>query len=253
MIEIFILSLIQGVTEFLPVSSSSHLIIIANYFNFSNQNLSIDVSLHIGSFLAVLVFFKEEILSFFKNTDLFLKIFISSIPTILVGFVLVQTGLIDKLRNIEVIGWTTIIFGILLYYSDKFKLEKSIDNNYTYKSALIIGLLQILSLAPGVSRSGITITAARLLNFKRYDSAKISFLLSIPTLAAVSIYGIINISSSQNLSFSYLNFFSVIFSFVISFLTIKYFLEYIKKFNLNVFVFYRIILGAIILGFSYLQ
>ena len=253
MIEIFILSLTQGVTEFLPVSSSSHLIIIANYFNFSNQNLSIDVSLHIGSFLAVLVFFKEEILSFFKNTDLFLKIFIPSIPTILVGFVLVQTGLIDKLRNIEVIGWTTIIFGILLYYSDKFKLEKSIDNNYTYKSALIIGLLQILSLAPGVSRSGITITAARLLNFKRYDSAKISFLLSIPTLAAVSIYGIINISSSQNLSFSYLNFFSVIFSFVISFLTIKYFLEYIKKFNLNVFVFYRIILGAIILGFSYLQ
>ena len=253
MIEIFILSLIQGVTEFLPVSSSSHLIIIAHYFNFTNQNLSIDVSLHIGSFLAVLVFFKEEILSFFKNADLFLKIFISSIPTILVGFVLVQTGLIDKLRNIEVIGWTTIIFGILLYYSDKFKLDKSIDNNYTYKSALIIGLLQILSLAPGVSRSGITITAARLLNFRRYDSAKISFLLSIPTLAAVSIYGIINISSSQNLSFTYLNFFSVIFSFVISFLTIKYFLEYIKKFNLNVFVFYRIILGAIILGFSYLQ
>ena len=252
MIEIFILSLIQGVTEFLPVSSSSHLIIIANYFNFSNQNLSIDVSLHIGSFLAVLVFFKEEILSFFKNTDLFLKIFISSIPTILVGFVLVQTGLIDKLRNIEVIGWTTIIFGILLYYSDKFKLEKSIDNNYTYKSALIIGLLQILSLAPGVSRSGITITAARLLNFKRYDSAKISFLLSIPTLAAVSIYGMINIFSSQNLIFSYLNFFSIFFSFVISFITIKYFLEYIKRFNLNIFVFYRVILGVIILGSTYL-
>ena len=252
MIEIFILSLIQGVTEFLPVSSSSHLIIIANYFNFSNQNLSIDVSLHIGSFLAVLVFFKEEILSFFKNTDLFLKIFISSIPTILVGFVLVQTGLIDKLRNIEVIGWTTIIFGILLYYSDKFKLEKSIDNNYTYKSALIIGLLQILSLAPGVSRSGITITAARLLNFKRYDSAKISFLLSIPTLAAVSIYGIVNIFLYQNLIFSYLNFFSIFFSFIISFLTIKYFLEYIKRFNLNVFVLYRIILGAIILGSTYL-
>ncbi len=252
MLEIIILSFIQGVTEFLPISSSSHLIIIANYLNFSNQNLTLDVSLHIGSFLAVLVFFNKEILSFFKNTDLFLKILISSIPTILIGFILVKTGLIDKLRNIEVIGWTTIIFGILLYYSDKFKLDKSIDNNYTYKSALIIGLLQILSLAPGVSRSGITITAARLLNFKRYDSAKISFLLSIPTLAAVSIYGIINIFSSQNLGFSYINFFSVIFSFVISFLTIKYFLEYIKKFNLNIFVFYRVLLGVLILGFSYL-
>ena len=252
MVEIFILSLIQGVTEFLPIGSSSHLIIIAHYINFTNQNLSIDVSLHIGSFLAVLVFFKEEILSFFKNTDLFLKILISSIPTILVGFVLVKTELIDKLRNIEIIGWTTIIFGILLYYSDKFKLDKTLDINYTYKSALIIGLLQILSLVPGVSRSGITITAARLLNFKRYDSAKISFLLSIPTLAAVSIYGIINIFSSQNLGFSYINFFSVVFSFVISFLTIKYFLEYIKKFNLNIFVFYRVLLGVLILGFSYL-
>ena len=252
MIEIFILSLIQGVTEFLPISSSSHLIIIANYLNFSNQNLTLDVSLHIGSFLAVLVFFNKEILSFFKNTDLFLKILISSIPTILIGFILAKTGLIDKLRNTEVIGWTTIIFGILLYYSDKFKLDKTIDNNYTYKSALIIGLLQILSLVPGVSRSGISITAARLLNFKRYDSAKISFLLSIPILAAVSIYGITSIFSSQNLIFSYLNFFSIIFSFVVSFLTIKYFLEYIKKFNLNVFVLYRIILGAIILCISYL-
>tara|TARA_B100001248_G_scaffold50663_1_gene32816 strand:- start:817 stop:1575 length:759 start_codon:yes stop_codon:yes gene_type:complete len=252
MLEIIILSFIQGVTEFLPISSSSHLIIIANYLNFSNQNLTLDVSLHIGSFLAVLVFFNKEILSFFKNTDLFLKILISSIPTILIGFILVKTGLIDKLRNIEVIGWTTIIFGILLYYSDKFKLDKTIDNNYTYKSALIIGLLQILSLVPGVSRSGIAITAARLLNFKRYDSAKISFLLSIPTLAAVSIYGITNIFSSQNLFFSYLNFFSIIFSFIVSFLTIKYFLEYIKKFNLNVFVLYRIILGAIILSISYL-
>ena len=109
MLEIIILSFIQGVTEFLPISSSSHLIIIANHLNFSNQNLTLDVSLHIGSFLAVLVFFNKEILSFFKNTDLFLKILISSIPTILIGFILVKTGLIDKLRNIEVIGWTTII------------------------------------------------------------------------------------------------------------------------------------------------
>ena len=252
MIEIFILSLIQGVTEFLPISSSSHLIIVAENVNFTNQSLSIDVSLHIGSFLAVLIFFKKEVLSFFKNTDLFFKILISSIPTILIGFVLVQTGLIDILRNIEVIGWTTIIFGVLLYLSDKFKLDKNIDNNFNYKSALIIGLFQILSLIPGVSRSGITITAARLLDFKRYDSAKISFLLSIPTLAAVSIYGIVDIFLSQNLIFSYLNFFSIFFSFIISFLTIKYFLEYIRRFNLNLFVLYRIILGVIILGSIYL-
>ena len=252
MIEILILSLIQGVTEFLPISSSSHLIIISEYINLENQNLSIDVSLHIGSFLAVLIFFNKEILSFLKNKNLFLKIIISSIPTILVGAILVQTKLIDILRNIEVIGWTTIIFGFLLYFSDKFKLDNDIENNFNYRSALMIGLFQILSLIPGVSRSGITITAARFLNFKRYDSAKISFLLSIPTLGAVSVFGIFNILSYKDYFFSYLNIFSIIFSFIFSYLTIKYFLVYIKRFSLNIFVLYRIGLGVIILVITYL-
>ena len=252
MIEILILSLIQGVTEFLPISSSSHLIIISEYINLENQNLSIDVSLHIGSFLAVLIFFNKEILSFLKNKNLFLKIIISSIPTILVGAILVQTKLIDILRNIEVIGWTTIIFGFLLYFSDKFKLDNDIENNFNYRSALMIGLFQILSLIPGVSRSGITITAARFLNFKRYDSAKISFLLSIPTLGAVSVFGIFNILSYKDYFFSYLNIFSIIFSFIFSYLTIKYFLVYIKRFSLNIFVLYRIGLGVRILVITYL-
>ena len=252
MIEILILSLIQGVTEFLPISSSSHLIIISEYINLENQNLSIDVSLHIGSFLAVLIFFNKEILSFLKNKNFFLKIIISSIPTILVGAILVQTKLIDILRNIEVIGWTTIIFGFLLYFSDKFKLDNDIENNFNYRSALMIGLFQILSLIPGVSRSGITITAARFLNFKRYDSAKISFLLSIPTLGAVSVFGIFNILSYKDYFFSYLNIFSIIFSFIFSYLTIKYFLVYIKRFSLNIFVLYRIGLGVIILVITYL-
>ena len=123
----------------------------------------------------------------------------------IVGFILVETGIINQIREIKIIAWTTLIFGFLLYFSDKFSINHNIKSNFKFKTALFIGLMQILSLVPGVSRSGITITAARLLNFKRYDSAKISFLLSIPTLAAVSIYGIINISSSQNLSFSYLS------------------------------------------------
>ena len=103
------------------------------------------------------------------------------------GFFLVESGLIDKIRNIEIIAWTTIIFGILLYISDKFKTKNTIKNNFDYKAVLFIGLLQILSLVPGVSRSGIAITAARFLNFKRTDSAKISFLISVPILGAVTI------------------------------------------------------------------
>ena len=252
MIEIFILSIIQGVTEFLPVSSSSHLIIISKYLNFENQSLSIDVSLHIGSFIAVITYFRKDIVNFIKNKELFFKIFLSSIPVMLTGFLLVKFELINQLRNLQVIGWTTIIFGILLYISDKFSVENKIDNNFTIKSAIIIGVLQIFSLIPGVSRSGITITAARILKFNRFDSAKISFFLSIPTLAAVSFFGFKNLYASNNLDFSTLNLISIFLSFVFSFITIKFFLNYIKNFNLNVFVIYRIILGIFLLIIAYL-
>ena len=114
MIEIFILSFIQGITEFLPVSSSSHLILISEYLDFDNQSLSIDVSLHIGSFIAVLFYFRKEIQNIVNDKIIFFKILISSIPVVMVGFFLIETGIIEKIRNIKVIAFTTIIFGILL-------------------------------------------------------------------------------------------------------------------------------------------
>ena len=252
MIEILILSFIQGVTEFLPISSSSHLIIISKYSNFTSQGLSIDVSLHIGSLIAVLSYFHKDLLDFVRNFKLFVKILIASIPVIIFGFFLVLTNLIEELRNIKIIGWTTLVFGIFLYLSDKFKLEKTIESDFTFRSAIIIGLIQIFSLIPGVSRSGVTITAARVLKFNRVDAAKISFLLSIPTLGAVSIFGMKNIFLSDNLSFSMLNLISIFFSFIFSLFTIKYFLEYINKFNLGFFVIYRIFLGIILLLIAYL-
>lgn len=250
--EIILLSLIQGVTEFLPISSSSHLIIFSSLTNYENQNLSIDVSLHIGSFLAVIIYFNKDIKNFIKDKKFFFKIFIASIPVMLFGFFLVQTNLIEKLRNIEIIGWTTLLFAILLYISDKFELKNNIDKNFSYKSAIIIGLFQILSLIPGVSRSGISITAARFLNFKRLDAAKISFLLSIPTLGAVSIFGLKNLITFEDFSLSALNLVSIFLSFIFSLITINYFLKYIKKFSLNIFVLYRVILGLALLSYAYL-
>ena len=252
MIEIFILSFIQGITEFIPVSSSSHLILMSNLLNFENQSLSIDVSLHIGSLLAVLVYFYKDIISFIDNKILFFKIFISSLPVMIVGFLLVETGLIDQIRSIKVIAWTTLIFGFLLYFSDKFKLEKNLEKNFSYNSAIFIGLFQILSLVPGVSRSGIAITAARLLNFKRVDAAKISFLLSIPILSAVSFFGLKNLIFSENNYFTMINLISIFLSFLFSLITIKYFLRYIVKFNLNIFVYYRVFLALVLLAIAYL-
>jgi undecaprenyl-diphosphatase len=251
-IEIFILSLIQGITEFLPVSSSSHLILVSKFLNFENESLSIDVSLHVGSFMAVVVYFYKDILSFFKNKILFLKIFISSLPVMIIGFFLVESGMIEKIRNLKIIAWTTLTFGILLYISDKFKLVKNISKNFTYKSAITIGFFQIFSLIPGVSRSGVAITAARFLNFKRLDAAKISFLLSIPILGAVSVFGIKNLILYEDTYLTKLNLISIILSFLSSLITIKYFLYYIKKFNLNVFVYYRTLLGLILLIIAYL-
>ena len=214
MIYILLLSLIQGITEFLPISSSSHLILFSDYTNFKDRSLSIDVSLHIGSFIAVLTYFHRDILNFIKNKYLLYKIILASIPVMIFGFFLVQNDLIEKLRNIEVIGWTTLIFGILLYISDKYKLEKNVKNNFDFKSAILIGLFQILSLIPGVSRSGISITAARILKFKRFDAAKISFLLSIPTLGAVSIFGIKNSIFIENYNMSVLSLASILLSFL---------------------------------------
>ena len=252
MIEIFILSLIQGITEFLPISSSSHLILSSEYLNFKNQNLSIDVSLHIGSFIAVIFYFYKDLIKFFENKFLFFKIFISSIPVITVGYILINLGVMEKIRNLEVIAWTTFLFGLLLFISDQFKIDKNIKKDFTLRKAIFIGILQVLSLVPGVSRSGIAITAARFLNFKRIDSAKISFLISIPILGAVSIFGLKNVIFSNDINFTKINLIAIFLSFLISFITIKYFLIYINKFSLNVFVFYRIVLGLILLFFTYL-
>ena len=252
MIEIFVLSIIQGITEFLPISSSSHLILVSKYLSFNNQNFSIDVSLHIGSFLAVIVFFKKDILNFLKNKKIFFKILLSSLPVMIVGYILIKFDLMEHIRNVKIIGWTTIIFGVLLFISDRSKKIKKISKNFDYKSAVFVGFFQILSLIPGVSRSGITITAARFLKFERVESAKISFLMSIPTLAAVSFYGVNNFIQNENSLLSLMNLLSIFLSFTFSLITIKYFLKYVKKFSLNIFIIYRIILGVAILFLAYL-
>ena len=228
------------------------MILTSKYLEFEIQSLSIDVSLHIGSFIAVVTYFYKDIKDFFQNKIVLFKILLASLPVMIIGFFLVEFDVINKIRNFKTIAWTTVIFGILLYISDTFNTDKSIKNNFNYKSVLFIGFLQILSLIPGVSRSGIAITAARLLKYKRTESAKISFLISIPILGAVSVFGLKNLIFSESLEFTKFNLLSILVSFIFSYLTIKYFLKYIKRFSLNIFVFYRICLGLILLILAYL-
>ena len=243
--EILVLSLVQGISEFIPVSSSAHLILLSSLSNFSSSSLMIDVSLHLGSLLAIIFYFRKDLVTFFKNRSLSLLILVGSIPLIIIGFIIYTSNLIHYLRNTEVIAWTTLVFGILLYFVDKFKVTKKFDEDLSIKNILLIGLFQVLALIPGVSRSGIVITAGRFLNFSRYDSSKIAFYLSIPALGGASILGLKDLLE-QNLEFNILIIFSIAFSFLFSYFTIKYFLAFTKKFSLKLFVYYRIFLAGLL-------
>jgi len=162
-IEVLILSAIQGISEFLPISSSAHLILVSSLYEFKSSSLLIDISLHLGSLFAIVYFFKTDLLDIKNNKRLLSLIIIGSIPLIVVGYVLYSTGIIYELRNIKIIAWTTLIFGIVLYIADRSNFNKKISSNLNLQSIMFISLFQILSLVPGVSRAGITITAARIL------------------------------------------------------------------------------------------
>ena len=250
-IEIIILSLVQGISEFLPISSSAHLNIVEIIFEFKSNSLLIDVSLHFGSLLAIIFYFRNELLDLRNNQQLLLLIIIGSIPIIIVGYFIYTTELIFLLSdNLELIAWTTLVFAIILYFADKNKFDKKISPNLNIKTILYIGLFQILALIPGVSRAGITLTAARFLKFNRVDSTKVSFLLSIPALAGASFLGLKN-AINQPLEINYLIIVSIVLSFLFSYITVKFFLIYINKFSLNIFVIYRIFIALIILKIIY--
>jgi len=244
-IEVLILSAIQGISEFLPISSSAHLILVSNLYEFKSSSLLIDISLHLGSLFSIIYFFRKDLLDIKNNQRLLILITLGSVPLIIVGYILYSTGIIYSLRNIKVIAWTTLIFGIILYIADRSRFDKKISSNLNFQSIIFISLFQIISLIPGVSRAGITITAARILKFNRFDSSKISFLLSIPALAGASFLSLKDIFY-QTIEFNYLIIIAIISSFIFSFITVKFFLIYINKFSMNVFVIYRVIIALIL-------
>ena len=249
-IEIFILSAIQGISEFLPISSSAHLIIISTLYSFYSSSLLIDVSLHVGSLFAIVFYFKNELFDLKKNKKILYLMIFGSLPLIIFGYILYTTGLIHLIRNIEVIAWMTFVFAIVLYFADKNRFDNKISSNLNLKLILFIGFFQILSLIPGVSRAGIAITASRILKFNRVDSSKISFLLSIPALFGASILGLKDLTT-QSIDLNYLALLAIFFSFLFSYMTVKFFLIYINRFSMNVFVFYRIFLAMFLFYIIY--
>ncbi len=248
--NIIILSLIQGVTEFLPISSSAHLVLLSQLSHFSDQGLGFDIALHAGSLLAILIYFKDELKNIFNFTNegrQYLKLMIiASIPLPIIGLLFIDYVSL-YMRNTQSIAIMTILFALLLYFADKNRKESKSILDASSLIILTIGLIQTLAIMPGVSRAGIVITAALLLGFNRNDSIKMSFLLSIPAIFMASTYQTMQLLG-ENDSILFIEYaIGLFFSFVFSYLTIKLFISTINKINFSPYIIYRIVLGSVLL------
>jgi undecaprenyl-diphosphatase len=261
--EIIVLAIIQGVTEFLPISSSAHLILPSEILGWNNQGLAFDVAVHVGSLLAVMIYFREDIWrmtvawttsGFTKqqtdNSKLAWWVIIATIPAVVIGFA-GKAFIEEYARSALVIGVTTIGFGLLLWYADATaKLRKNIYQ-LTWKSALVIGFAQALALIPGTSRSGITMTAALMFGMDRESAARFSFLLSVPVILGAGLFSVLDlVEDSAAVDWTSM-FYGIGLSFVSAYVCIFLFLSWISRIGMLPFVIYRLVLGTVLLGFVF--
>ena len=241
---------IQGLTEFLPISSTGHLIIFENIFGISQENfgLAFDASLHLGTLLAVIIFFHKDYLTIFNlKNKLLLLLFVGTLPAVFFGLVFEQQ-ISTVFRSTTLVALALILFSVVILSSEYFGKKIKKRKDLTILSAMIIGLFQSIALIPGVSRSGSTISGGLFLGLTREESAKFAFLLSGPVIAGAGLKKFLEASSS-NISAPDFNFFlvGIISSAIFGFLTIKYFLKYLQNNTLIPFVIYRLVLGATLL------
>ena len=260
------LAIIQGVTEFLPVSSSGHLLLISKLFNKPEHNLQVDVAVHFGTLLAVILFYRQDlyflISGFYENIRrnfnhkdavFFRLLVIATLPVIVVGLILHSTGLINELRSLRVVGYGMIIFGVILYITDKYGQKNRLKADWTHRDALIMGAWQAAALIPGTSRSGNTISGGLVLGFSRISSVNLSLIMSIPTILASSLLLSIDLikvdfkNSNTNLLIS-----ATSLSFLAALLALTLLVRFIKTYSFTPFVIYRLLLGGIILYLSYI-
>ena len=253
LIHIFILSIIQGVTEFLPISSQSHLILTSYFLGLSDQGLGFDIALHFGSLIAILIYYRKEVRSLFSLSDEglnYLKlIIIGSIPLPIIGLLFIDI-VSQNMRSVFSIASMTILFAVVLYLADVKKKEIITKYaNISIYTIIFIGLMQTLAIMPGVSRSGIVITAALLANFSREDSIKIAFLLSIPAIFMATVYQSMQLYEVGNIEILNEHLLGMILSFIFSYITIHLFISTINKISFTPYIVYRLMLGIALIGF----
>ncbi len=262
--HLILVAMIQGVTEFLPVSSSGHLILLPSLTGATDQGLAIDVAVHVGTLGAVILYFWSDVKQALAGlpevlrgqTDtpqarLALGLVIATIPTVIAGAILYLTGLEQSLRSVAVIGWTMLGFGLLLYWMDQNGAQTKEASDWGFKDALIMGLWQVLALIPGTSRSGITITGARQLGYTREDGARIAMLMSIPTIIASGTLLSVDVIRDSNAQLAKDGAIAAAFAFVAALLALSLMMRLLRSVSFTPYVIYRVILGGILLVIAY--
>ncbi len=259
-----ILAIVQGITEFLPVSSSGHLILLPKLLGTVDQGLALDVAVHVGTLGAVMLFFRTDVARMWRGAGdiirgrfatqdarLALLLALATIPVIVAGFVLKVTGLADAMRSIAVIGWTMLGFGLFLYWADQTGPTEKIAADWNLRDALVMGLWQAVALVPGTSRSGITITASRILGYTREDGARIAMLMSIPTilasggLLALDVIGEADWQTARDAAIG------AALAFVAAYLALAIMMRLLRSVSFTPYVIYRVILGIVLLAIAY--
>ena len=257
-LQYFLIGIIQGVTEFLPISSSGHLVLFAQLTNWEDQGLFTDIAVHFGTLFAVIIYLRKDIYYFFTNIfqfkifedQIIFKIILATLPAIILGYFIYDYVSL-YFRSIQLIALSSIVFAIILFFADKVKMETKSWNKITYMEAFIVGLFQVLAFIPGASRAGVTITGARLLGYDRLNAARFSMILSIPIILASMTLSCINIFREKYVEINlYQSFSASIIAFITALLSITFLMNLIKKFNFNIFIIYRVLLGILILLFA---
>lgn len=261
---IVLVALVQGITEFLPISSSAHLVLLPNVLGHSDQGLMIDVAAHFGTMLAVCAYFFKDVLKIAAggfdtmmlktksdNAQLFINIVIATLPVIICGFI-IHEFFLDFQRGLEVIAFGTIFFAILLYIADNFFMNVNKFAHMNKRDALLIGLAQIFSLFPGASRSGVTMTMGRFLGYERPVAAQFSLLLSIPTILGAATLTSYKMIKLGDVSLTIDALITAAVSAFIAYITIYLLMNWLKRASFTIFVVYRLVLGFGLIGYLYL-
>ncbi|MEM8803250.1 MAG: undecaprenyl-diphosphate phosphatase [Pseudomonadota bacterium] len=261
-LHLILVAIVQGITEFLPVSSSGHLILLPNLTGMEDQGQVIDVAVHVGTLGAVVLYFRSDVARAFSGlfrlndlTDprarLALGLILATIPVVIAGLLLSLSGLDDAMRSVAVVGWSTLVFGLVLYWSDQRGPETKTADDWNLKDAIIMGLWQVLALIPGTSRSGITITGGRQLGYSRSDAAKLAMLMSIPTILASGTLIGIEVASQMDAAAARDSAIAAAFAFVAALGALHFMMRLLRSVSFTPYVIYRIFLGVALLIYAY--